>query len=386
MDVKRFVDARLLAFRDRTGMWGSNEAVELQALQLLEFEARSISEIAVNKNPRLVLDLYVGEVRARFSRAETLPLHDLVSAGEFGKALYDVCSAVRLRVDKVVGRHASVLARPERQDNLRPMSTNRLSVCLSSESTRGGSLPLKTAVQTMSGLRALFVSAARMEDQPAPSHLVPRKRDMEFGDACRLGQTELGSFVINIEIPSATLEFGMASSFSSRVMRRIMHGLCIVAETRKSEQLVHSYSDGMNANMLEAMLELKPDDPQLMLDFSSHFGSQGQSLPGIAPVRVAPPQFEIMEEGARQLRALSETREEPYKGRVRTLVSNTGQVNIDVDDGGRGFQLRAYLSPLDYRKAVRAHDVGKHVIIVGKKSLHGSQRWIDDVVRFDVVD
>lgn len=381
MNVNRFVDTRLLAFRDRTGMWGSNEAVELQAIQLLEFEARSISENVVDQNPRLVLDLYVNELGARFEGAGALPLHDMAASGgfDFGAALYDVCASVRSRLAQF----------------LTVTVPDRLKVRLLSRTTNNGSLPLKTAVQMMAGLRSLLVSGARMEHEPAPSHLAARRRDTDFGDACRLGQTEVGSFIINIEMPS-TAEAGNGpfavaptsdSSLSRRVTQRIMAGLCTVAEVHSPEQLVESYIHGMNANMLEAMVALQPEETGFELDISSRLDYSTQSAQRESPiVRVAAPHFDIMKEGARQLRALSEEREKPYRGRVRTLVSNTGQVNIDVDDGGRGHQLHAYLHPPDYRNAVRAHESGRDVIITGKITLHGAQRWIDEVFVFDVVE
>lgn len=265
---------------------------------------------------------------------------------------------------------------------IRLMMADRLRVRLSSESTQDGTLPLKTAIHMVSGLRSLLVAAARMESDPAPSHTVATKRDTQFGDACRLGQTEPGSFIINIEIPVPRYADGMFS-FPRRVLHRIMFGLHVVTNVREPSQVVRSYEKGMNANMLEAMLELRPDSPDFGLDISTLSSArlpQQRDTPSI--VQVGAQHFDIMEDSIRQLRALSYAAERTYQGRVRALNSSTGQVNIDVDDKGNRYLLHAYLDPGDYRTARRAHDTDRDVVIKGQISRHGPQRWIDSVTAF----
>lgn len=95
MTLETFVTERLVAFRDRTGMWGSNEAVELQAIQLIELEVQSYAERALLKNPRIALEAYVKELGARYPGEGARPLHELAGEAEFGEALFDVCSATR---------------------------------------------------------------------------------------------------------------------------------------------------------------------------------------------------------------------------------------------------------------------------------------------------
>lgn len=106
MNIRPFVSARLVAFRDHAGMWGSREAVELQAIQLLEFEARFLNEDELTANPRLVLNFYVDELKLRFGGLDARPLHDILENSEsnFGSALYELCIAVRLRLHQFLGQ------------------------------------------------------------------------------------------------------------------------------------------------------------------------------------------------------------------------------------------------------------------------------------------
>lgn len=82
-----FVTERLEAFRDRTAMWGSLEAVELQALQLLELELRTTDPERIESEPRLVLNTYNGLCDS--------PLHTTAAEAEFGQRLFDTCQKVR---------------------------------------------------------------------------------------------------------------------------------------------------------------------------------------------------------------------------------------------------------------------------------------------------
>lgn len=100
MNIPSFVTSRLRAFRDHTGMWGSCEAVELQAIQLLEVEARTLLEGRLDDEPRLVLNMYVETIREHHHNSDTRPLHELVGSDEsqFGPALYQICESVRERI------------------------------------------------------------------------------------------------------------------------------------------------------------------------------------------------------------------------------------------------------------------------------------------------
>lgn len=104
MSITNLINTRLAEFRDYTEMWGSNEAVELQALQLLEFEVWSLSESLLRAKPRLILELYAQELQLRFNSLDIHPLHEIYGAGDpaFGATLFEVCNIVRARARDAV--------------------------------------------------------------------------------------------------------------------------------------------------------------------------------------------------------------------------------------------------------------------------------------------
>lgn len=76
-------------------MWGSEEAVELQAIQLMELEVLHYAPKVLETQPRLVLDLYTKELSKRFGGG-ALPLFLINPRPENMEIqLLDVCQAVR---------------------------------------------------------------------------------------------------------------------------------------------------------------------------------------------------------------------------------------------------------------------------------------------------
>ena len=100
MSLQDFIDTRLVAFRDRTRMWGSNEAIELQAIQLIEIEFLDAST-RLNR-PRLVFDAYVNELR-RIHGTAVQPLYQLVDDSAFGEALFHICAQLRAKLRAEIG-------------------------------------------------------------------------------------------------------------------------------------------------------------------------------------------------------------------------------------------------------------------------------------------
>jgi hypothetical protein len=101
VDLKKFVDDRLISLRDYPRMWGSPEAIELQAITFLEVE----HYVRTGVSDRHVLDTYVKMTVTQGHSPAALPLYmkfknqdNLISTYDvetFAKTLYEICQAVR---------------------------------------------------------------------------------------------------------------------------------------------------------------------------------------------------------------------------------------------------------------------------------------------------
>lgn len=77
-----WIDARLDELLSAPPMWGSLEAVEMQALQLFDLRAHVLNPEQEAASPRRVLDTYMAWLRQRFPEAPPAPLFRLLGASD----------------------------------------------------------------------------------------------------------------------------------------------------------------------------------------------------------------------------------------------------------------------------------------------------------------
>ncbi|WP_147448754.1 hypothetical protein [Corallococcus terminator] len=75
--ILAYIDEQIEAILSAPKMWGSDESVEMQVLQLLEFRSVTLRPEIEKSNPRAVLDEYHGFLRQTFPEAPPYPLFGL---------------------------------------------------------------------------------------------------------------------------------------------------------------------------------------------------------------------------------------------------------------------------------------------------------------------
>jgi hypothetical protein len=81
--ILAYIDEQIQAILSAPEMWGSDESVEMQVLQLLEFRSVTLRPELEKRNPRTVLDEYHGFLKKTFPGAPSYPLFGLVK--EYGR-------------------------------------------------------------------------------------------------------------------------------------------------------------------------------------------------------------------------------------------------------------------------------------------------------------
>ena len=119
MTMEAFVTERLKAFCERTRMWGSLEAVELQAILLMECEVRATDPERMKAEPRLVLNTY------EWFLPGGKPLHETIDEDRFGDALHAICQRVRAKLHESNPDPALVL---ESRDKVPPRVRDKLTL------------------------------------------------------------------------------------------------------------------------------------------------------------------------------------------------------------------------------------------------------------------
>jgi hypothetical protein len=140
-----------------------------------------------------------------------------------------------------------------------------------------GNLPFDHAVQMIKGTRRLLLSAAHSVLVPQAYHArLSRSEAEEFVHRCRLGQTERGSFVLNVACPlelQLSLPGMEVEPFARRVTNLLMHSLealARAADTARADDLFdQTRNPGVSANLCESLLLLRPSGDRASLTVSA---------------------------------------------------------------------------------------------------------------------
>jgi predicted lactoylglutathione lyase len=145
------------------------------------------------------------------------------------------------------------------------INKDRLSFRVISEATKNGTLPIDYAANIIEGMKKLIVSAIYSEKAPRKYFLTTGNQH-NLGNY-RLGQTEVGSYIFNLEIDitedDEQLKYNVNDEIdvmpmSRKVIRRIQKGIAQIVDIQNNSEIEYleseGYIKGLNANMCEALL------------------------------------------------------------------------------------------------------------------------------------
>jgi hypothetical protein len=198
---------------------------------------------------------------------------------------------------------------------------DKLRLRLQSRDAESGSLPLNEGLNLWQGGHDLLLAAACSAHQPQAYY--PRQSfsvAQEYLRQCRMGQTELGSYVATIIAPVPPelspsllgdfedLDNVTGEPYERRVTLTLMQGLQTIREAierGESESLLHGASRGVSANLCEALAAMSPADPMGNLNISMCWSRTRPRVPkAITPqVAFAQSEFAIIREAGRRLPA-----------------------------------------------------------------------------------
>ncbi|MEP7125621.1 MAG: hypothetical protein ABJE95_32115 [Byssovorax sp.] len=85
--IVTWVDERIDDMLAAPRMWGSDEAVEMQTLLLLELRALTVSPAAELANPRRIVDAYAAHLASAFPTQPHRPLFQLITPDPLGATM-----------------------------------------------------------------------------------------------------------------------------------------------------------------------------------------------------------------------------------------------------------------------------------------------------------
>lgn len=278
---------------------------------------------------------------------------------------------------------------------------------IKSKSAEKGKLPLGYAARCIDGLKELILYSACAEQNKEPICLKATSNAKEVLNNFKLGQTEVGSFVINIDIQvvddvneQITLDNTAGKvATEHKIVKRIGHALGQVedvnAEKVKLDELLPTaYEDGITANMCDALLKLKPENEDIEIETKIRYASSiTKKTDSIETVSLKRNHFSIMNEISNRYRQIEDVKEILLTGDIASLRkkrSDAGhfqrEIIINVFYDGSYRNIKSELGEDDYRVACDAHRDELRVEISGMLDMSKKTWEFTHVNSFNVIN
>ena len=272
------------------------------------------------------------------------------------------------------------------------------------EDVSGGMLPMADAAGLIEGAkRALLSSACSVINKVTHHPRMSRSDSEEFLRVCKMGQTEIGSYVVKVVCPLTEMEEPsmwretepFARETTMVLMRSCQKIVKSIEQDRVDDMLKEDLSNPeVTSNLCDALLRMHAarDNADLTIEIS-WAAMPKYKMPSVAPVAAFKPEyFRTVEDIQQQLRPQKEQEETALLfGTVETLNGDVGE--DDRRSGEVVFALllpdeevvraRGNLNAEDYAKAVNAHEKGRGYVSFDGVLKRGVRvGWVEEITGF----
>ena len=318
------------------------------------------------------------------------------------ETLSDYSEAVVEAVQKL----AEFEKRPAREvlDQLLLPPADMLQFRETSQDAEAGSLPFEHAVRMINGTKRLLLSAAHSVLVPQAYHpRLSRTEAEEFVNRCRLGQTDRGSFILNVACPldlAVTLQGMQGQPFTRQITSLLIRSLEVLvhaADSEKADDLLDpARNSGLSANLCESLLLLRPNGDQSTLSVTAAWSRVLLPPSGKSShfVQLRQETFDAAEILATRLRTVPQPRPDRFVGFVDGLRGQptrqdsrpSGEVEFTILDEEQGeIRGRGLLDPTVYALAAKAHMHSEVVAFKGILRRSPRMSRIDQISGFEII-
>ncbi len=342
-----------------------------------------------------------------------VPLDPLMD--DYGRSMADVIERLAIR---------SGLSPLQILEDLLNSACDLVRFRLDEPDSQRGSIPLVQGISLLGAAERALLSAACSVIQPQAFHpRLSRGEAEQLVKACRMGQTERGSFTLKIACPldavepdvsatpmplfdkisepdSETATNGKKEPFTRQVTRLLMGSLNRVMRAIDSDKtaslLVEETGQPvLSANLCEAVLAMQPIGERSRLtvqtSWSKAFAPPSESeTPSVVLLRSDV--FREIEVVARELRPSNEPRVSQFVGLVDSLLGDPdpegrvqGDVILMLFDVEGTIRARATLGAGDYQIAWQAHGAARYVSLNGMLIRERRTHRIEKISQFKLL-
>lgn len=178
-----------------------------------------------------------------------------------------------VRLENLISTLSELLDKPEGEiiKDLKNIYSDKLEFRIISDIADAGKLPLDYATECIEGIKELVLFSACAVQEAKPVCLKATNKAKENLKKFELGQTAVGSFIINIDAKVVDENddhiiklVEPAPSFEHQVVERISIAIqqveeATLPETHITDVATDAFINGITANMCDSLLKLKPD-------------------------------------------------------------------------------------------------------------------------------
>lgn len=282
---------------------------------------------------------------------------------------------------------------------------DRLEFRIISNEFETGKIPLEYAAECIDGLSDLILYSACAENDAKPICHRPTDAAKSCLNKFQLAQTEVGSFIINLDVAvvdeeAEQLTFNneaIIQPIEHKVIKRIVNAInqveSVVKQREKLTNLTKSaFQNGITANMCDAFLKLKPDDQDVEIETTIRYASAiTNSKNRVESFDINNVYFNVIDEISKIYKDKILYEDVVLEGYIFSLKKdNTDEpercIKLSATYEGKTKAISMILSKNDYNIACDAHKYNSMVRVVGELNMSNNHWKMNKVNRFEVIE
>lgn len=268
--------------------------------------------------------------------------------------------------------------------NISNQYTDKLSVRVVGESVKDGTIPLDDGVKlfekTKHLINALALSAKNKK--AVFGHNSGGKNVAEFMSQVRLGQTQIGSYIINLSYPVENIEVKdqneiiQAISFSRSVSHNLVNSLKKLKEKithyeNNPTSFAELIPEGVSHNLCEAIIGLSGPEQQRKVEIKLQAGEiNDEAMPDEVDILFDQNEIKVVQIASKYYQGEYTLPHYEIIGKIVGLHSSNladgGYVQVPCKIENKTVEIRIDLLPEQYQLAAEAHKNGQQIRCKGK--------------------
>lgn len=319
---------------------------------------------------------------------------------DYKQAMYNVVKTISDIEKKSVEQIMLYLLNP---------NTDILKIRLSKQNIESGTIMFDDAIRLYDNAKKLLAATALDIINPKKIHYGRIDEPVQsFLNQCRFGQTEIGSYVVSVICPFAELsdtdeykqlsifsdEEQCANSLTRKVTNKLMDNIAYIKnQIDNGEEKVLSNEDvRISSNFFEALNGMNLQSENMFIEFTTEWAPAVKRNRSINNhIKISNDYYQPIKNVIDCIKDKTAKRTEII-GRIKQLSASPivdkrkdGRiVVVYIDDNNKAKSITVNLQKEDYENAVKAHQYGKTVKIIG--DLEGKNRLKMNNATFFVYD